>query len=63
VSYLGAHGYLPLGVAVLLAAVGGVLLTALVGAARIIRLRATARRHRQADAQQPARQPSPPASG
>jgi uncharacterized integral membrane protein len=63
VSYLGAHGHLPLGVAVLLAAVGGVLLTALVGAARIIQLRAAARRHRQAGARQPARQPPSPASG
>jgi lipopolysaccharide assembly protein A len=50
VSYMGAHGHLPLGVALLLAAVCGVLLVVLAGAARISQLRATARRHRRADA-------------
>jgi lipopolysaccharide assembly protein A len=50
VSYMGAHGHLPLGVAMLLAAVCGVLLVVLAGAARISQLRATARRHRRADA-------------
>jgi uncharacterized integral membrane protein len=50
VGYLGAHGRLPLGVALLLAAVAGVLLIALPGGARIIQLRLTARRHRRADA-------------
>jgi lipopolysaccharide assembly protein A len=49
VSYFGAHGHLPLGVALLLAAVCGILLVALPGSARIIQLRATARRHRRAD--------------
>jgi hypothetical protein len=49
VSYLGAHGHLPLGVAPLLAAVPGVLMVALPGTARIIQLRLTARRHRHAD--------------
>src|SRR5690242_4713684 len=49
VSYLGAHGHLPLGVALLLAAVCGVLLVVLAGAARISQLRAVARRHRRAD--------------
>jgi uncharacterized integral membrane protein len=44
VSYLGAHGHLPLGVALLLAAVCGVLLVSLAGGARILELRATARR-------------------
>ncbi len=52
VSYFGAHGHLPLGVALLLAAVSGVLLVVLAGAARIIQLRGTARRHRHADARQ-----------
>ena len=52
VSYFGAHGHLPLGVALLLAAVGGVLLVALAGSARIIQLRRTARRHRRVDAAQ-----------
>jgi uncharacterized integral membrane protein len=39
VSFLGAHGHLPMGVALLLAAVFGVLLVALPGTARIIQLR------------------------
>jgi lipopolysaccharide assembly protein A len=39
VSFLGAHGQLPMGVALLLAAVFGVLLVALPGTARIIQLR------------------------
>jgi uncharacterized integral membrane protein len=50
VSYLGLHGRLPLGVALLLSAVCGVLLVVLAGTARILQLRATARRHRRADA-------------
>lgn len=50
VSYFGAHGHLPLGVALLLAAVCGALLVAFAGIARIVQLRATARRHRRADA-------------
>ena len=49
VSYLGAHGHLPLGVALLLSAVCGVLLVVLAGAARISQLRTVARRHRRAD--------------
>jgi putative membrane protein len=50
VSYMGAHGRLPLGVALLLSAVCGVLLVVLAGAARISQLRTVARRHRRADA-------------
>ncbi len=50
ISYMGAHGHLPLGVALLLSAVCGVLLVVLPGAARISQLRAVARRHRRADA-------------
>ena len=53
-SYLGMHGHLPLGVALLLAAVSGVLLTMLAGAARISQLRTVARRHRRADARRAA---------
>ncbi len=49
VSYMGAHGRLPLGVALLLSAVCGVLLVILAGAARISQLRTVARRHRRAD--------------
>ncbi|GAA0901041.1 MULTISPECIES: LapA family protein [Streptomyces violaceusniger group] len=48
VSYFGAHGHVPLRVALLLAAVGGILLTGLAGSARIMQLRATARKHRRA---------------
>jgi len=39
VSFFGAHGHLPLGVALLLAAVFGILLVALPGTARIVQLR------------------------
>ena len=49
ISYMGAHGHLPLGVALLLSAVCGVLLVILAGAARISQLRTVARRHRRAD--------------
>jgi uncharacterized integral membrane protein len=52
VSYMGAHGHLPLGVALLLSAVCGVILVVLAGAARISQLRAVARRHRRADTRQ-----------
>jgi uncharacterized integral membrane protein len=54
ISYLGMHGHLPLGVALLLAAVCGVLLTILAGAARISQLHAVARRHRRVDARRAA---------
>jgi len=49
VSFFGASGHLPLGVALLLAAVLGVLLVVVPGTARIIQLRMTARRHRKID--------------
>jgi uncharacterized integral membrane protein len=62
VSYLGMHGHLPLGVALLLAAVCGVLLVVLAGTARISQLRATARRHRRADAKRAAATAKEPAS-
>ncbi|MGH3218582.1 MAG: LapA family protein [Streptosporangiaceae bacterium] len=63
VSYLGAHGRLPLGVAMLLSAVCGVLLVVLAGAARISQLRTTARRHRRIDARRAAAVPDAPAPG
>jgi len=50
ISFLGAHGHLPLGVALLLAAVLGILLVVIPGTGRIVQLRRTARRHRQLDA-------------
>jgi uncharacterized integral membrane protein len=43
VSFLGAHGQLPMGVALLLAAIFGVLLVALPGTARILQLRVLSR--------------------
>ncbi len=49
ISYLGAHGHLPLGVALLLAAVIGVLLVVIPGTGRIVQLRIVARRHRRLD--------------
>jgi uncharacterized integral membrane protein len=54
IAYFGVHGHLPLGVALLLSAVCGVLLTMLAGAARISQLRAVARRHRRVDARRTA---------
>jgi uncharacterized integral membrane protein len=63
ISYMGAHGHLPLGVALLLAAVCGVLLVVLAGTARIGQLRTTARRHRRVDAKRAkavAREPANP---
>jgi uncharacterized integral membrane protein len=50
VTFLGARGHLPLGVALLLAAVLGILLVVVPGTGRIIQLRLTARRHRRVDA-------------
>jgi len=47
VSFFGAHGHLPEGVALLLAAVFGVLLVALPGSARIVQLRLLERRRRR----------------
>ncbi len=66
ISYFGAHGHLPLGVALLLAAVLGVLLVVIPGTGRIIQLRLVARRHRRLDARRgdTAAQPPPrPAPG
>jgi uncharacterized integral membrane protein len=47
ISYFGTHGHLPLGVALLLAAVLGVLLVVIPGAGRILQLRIVARRYRK----------------
>jgi len=59
VSFLGAHGNLPLGIALLLAATAGVLIVAIPGTGRIIQLRHLARRHIQSDRPDP----PTPASG
>jgi uncharacterized integral membrane protein len=63
ISYFGAHGHLPLGVALLLAAVAGALLVVIPGSARIMQLRATARRHRSTHAQARGSGPQPPPPG
>src|SRR6201987_882035 len=47
-TFMGFHWSLPLGVAILLAAVGGGLLTVAVGTARIIQLRRAAKKHHAA---------------
>ena len=62
ISFLGADGHLPLGVALLLAAVCGVLLTILAGAARIAQLHSVARRHRRADGRRVTAASAPTAS-
>lgn len=54
IAFFGAHGHLPLGVALLLAAVLGVLLVVIPGTGRIVQLRVVARRHRGLDAQRAA---------
>lgn len=48
IAYFGAHGHLPLGVALLLAALAGALLVLIPGTVRIVQLRKTARRHHAA---------------
>jgi len=49
VAFFGAQGRLPLGVALLLAAVGGAIVVLVAGMARILQLRRVARRHRKQD--------------
>jgi uncharacterized integral membrane protein len=49
VALFGANPNLPLGVALLLAAVLGALTVALIGTARIVQLRLVAKRHRDSD--------------
>ncbi len=49
IGYFGAHGRLPLGVALLLAAVAGALLVTIPASGRIIQLRRAAHRHRRID--------------
>ena len=62
ISFLGAHGHIPLGVALLFAAVCGVLLAVLAGVARIAQLHSVARRHRRVDASRAAAATAPPAT-
>ncbi len=70
IGFFGAHGHLPLGIALLLAAILGVLLVVIPGTGRIIQLRMLARRHRKTDANGiaspqpvPASQPADPELG
>jgi uncharacterized integral membrane protein len=60
ISYFGAHGHLPLGVALLFAAVLGILMVVIPGTARIVQLRIAAVRHRRADAQADSQATPPP---
>jgi len=60
IAYFGAHGHLPLGVALLLAAILGILLVVIPGGGRMLQLRMAARRNaRRAQTRPP--QPTPPA--
>jgi uncharacterized integral membrane protein len=49
ISYFGASGHVALGVALLLAAVGGALLVGILGAARIAQVRRHATRHSRSE--------------
>ncbi len=51
ITYFGASGHMPLGVALLVAAVAGALLVGIIGIARLAQLRLVARRHRRKHAQ------------
>lgn len=51
ISYFGASGHMPLGVALLVAVVAGALLVGIIGIARLAQLRLVARRHRRTHAQ------------
>lgn len=53
ISFLGAHGQLSLGVALLFAAVLGILLVVIPGTARIVQLPDRCPRHRAIDAAEP----------
>jgi uncharacterized integral membrane protein len=59
VSFFGAHGHLPMGVALLLAATFGVLLVALPGTARIVQLRMLGHRRNPRAGTQPLTGPLP----
>jgi uncharacterized integral membrane protein len=61
VSLFGVHGHLPMGVALLLAAIFGVLLVALSGTARIVQLRTLEHRRKPRAGTRPARRSVPPA--
>ena len=52
ISFLGAHGTISLALAILIAAVAGVLISVLVGSARIVQLRLEVQRHRRSERRQ-----------
>jgi uncharacterized integral membrane protein len=58
VSFLGAHGTLPVGLMMLIAAVAGVVITLLVGTTRIVQLRREVRRHSRRQAVSTANPPA-----
>jgi uncharacterized integral membrane protein len=58
IAFFGAHGHIPLGVALLLAAILGALLVAIPTAARIMQLRMATRRHSRASAKGAPRAPA-----
>jgi uncharacterized integral membrane protein len=62
VSFFGAHGHLPMGVALLLAAVFGILLVALPGTARIVQLRILGHRRLPRAAAGPGTTPAAPST-
>jgi uncharacterized integral membrane protein len=63
VAYFGAHGHLPMGVALLLAAVFGILLVALPGTARIVQLRMLDHRRSPRAGSRPPASPSSASDG
>jgi uncharacterized integral membrane protein len=62
ISYFGAHAHLPLGVALLFAAVLGILMVVIPGTARIVQLRIAARRHRRVAAKADSQETPPPSA-
>ncbi|WP_457032817.1 LapA family protein [Kitasatospora sp. P5_F3] len=60
VAFFGVHSHLPLGVALLLSAVCGILLVVIPGTARILQLRRVARKNVAAPAPAPAQAPPAP---
>jgi uncharacterized integral membrane protein len=61
IAYFGAHGHLPLGVALLLAAILGILLVVIPGGGRMLQLRMAARRQARRAQQRPPQPATPPA--
>ena len=59
IAYFGAHGHLPLGVALLLAAILGILLVVIPGVGRMVQLRMAARRHARRAQAAPGAAPPP----